>query len=167
MSIYYIFQDQKRCIGCYACEVHCKTKNRLPVGPRFSRIMQVGPQMVQGIPRMQFVYMPCFHCEKPWCISACPSGAMQKRQKDGIVFVDQSRCVGCKACITACPWGVPQWNPEQGKVMKCDYCMDRLDKGLKPACVTKCTAHALKWLSPEEASAYKREHAAKAIAGSF
>jgi len=86
---------------------------------------------------------------------------MQKRAKDGIVFVDQSLCVGCKACITACPWGVPQWEPEIGKVAKCDYCRDRIDKGLKPACVTKCTAHALHWVSAAEASAMKREKFAK------
>jgi Fe-S-cluster-containing dehydrogenase component len=164
MSMYYIYQDQKRCIGCYACEVHCKTKNKLPVGPRFSRIMPVGPQMVSGIPKIQFIFMPCFHCEKPWCVSACPTGAMKKRVEDGIVFVESALCVGCKSCITACPWGVPQWNPEQGKVLKCDYCKDRIDKGLKPACVTKCTAHALKWLSPEEVSTLKRERSAQGLA---
>src|SRR5512139_1342488 len=152
MSIYYIQQDQKRCIGCYACEVHCKTKNDLAVGPRFCRIMTVGPRMVKEIPRMQFVFMPCFHCEKPWCVSACPTGAMQKRAKDGIVFIDFSLCVGCKSCITACPWGVPQWDRTTGKAVKCDYCRDRVDRGLQPACVTKCTAHALKWVTPEEAS---------------
>lgn len=164
MSVYYIQQDQKRCIGCYACEVHCKSKNDLPVGPRFCRIITVGPKMVGEIPRMQFVFMPCFHCEKPWCVSSCPTGAMQKRPKDGIVFVDSSLCVGCKSCITACPWGVPQWDRGSGKVVKCDYCRDRVDRGLRPACVTKCTAHALKWVTPEEASESKRERFAKEIA---
>jgi len=163
MSKYYIHQDHFRCIGCYACEVHCKTKNNVPVGPRISRIIQVGPKLVGKIPKMAFVFMPCFHCETPWCVTACPTGAMQKRPQDGIVFVEQSLCVGCKSCITACPWGVPQWNHETGKVIKCDYCKDRVDKGLKPACVTKCTAHALKFVSPEEASRMKRERFAKEI----
>lgn len=164
MSIYYIYQDQKRCIGCYACEVHCKTWNNVPVGPRFCRIIPVGPKMISGVPRQQFIFMPCFHCEKPWCVSACPTNAMQKRPKDGIVFVEQSLCVGCKSCITACPWGVPQWNPEAGKVIKCDYCKDRVDKGLKPACVTKCTGKSLRWVSAEEASLLKREKFAREIA---
>jgi Fe-S-cluster-containing dehydrogenase component len=164
MSKYYIYQDHFRCIGCYACEVHCKTKNNLPVGPRLSRIIQVGPRLVGKIPRLAFIFMPCFHCETPWCVSACPTGAMQKRQNDGIVYVEQGLCVGCKSCITACPWGVPQWNPETGKVVKCDYCKDRVDRGLKPACVTKCTAHALHFVSPEEASRLKRERFAKEIA---
>ena len=164
MSKYYIHQDQFRCIGCYACEVHCKTKNNLPVGPRLTRIIPVGPKLVGNIPRMQFIFMPCYHCEKPWCVAVCPTGAMQKRLKDGIVFVESNLCIGCKSCITACPWGVPQWNRETGKVVKCDYCKDRVDRGLMPACVTKCTAHALKWLSPAEASQLKRERFAKEIA---
>ncbi len=167
MSSYLIHQDLKRCIGCYACEVHCKTKNNLPVGPRLTRIVPVGPKVVSGIPRMMFLFMPCFHCEKPWCVSACPTGAMQKRPKDGIVFVDSSLCVGCKSCIMACPWGVPQWDKERGKVVKCDYCRDRIDQGLKPACVTKCTARALKFLTPEEASALKREKLANDFGASF
>ena len=57
--------------------------------------------------------------------------------------MEPSLCVGCKSCITACPWGAPQWHPETGKVVKCDYCMDRVDQGLKPACVTKCVTHCL------------------------
>jgi Fe-S-cluster-containing dehydrogenase component len=89
---------------------------------------------------------------------------MQKRTKDGIVFVEQSLCVGCKSCITACPWGVPQWNKDIGKVVKCDYCRHRVDQGLQPACVTGCTTNALKWVTPAEASAMKRERFAKEVA---
>jgi Fe-S-cluster-containing dehydrogenase component len=163
MSAYYIHQDPKRCIGCCACEVHCKTANALAVGPRLCRIVPVGPDLVNGIPRLSFVFMPCFHCEKPWCVAACPTGAMQKRSKDGIVFVDPSRCVGCKSCITACPWGTPQWDAATGKVTKCDHCRDRVDRGLVPACVAKCTAHALHWTTPEEASRRKREARARRL----
>ena len=78
---------------------------------------------------MRFVFMPCYHCEDPWCVRACPTGAMQKREKDGIVFVESPLCVGCKSCIAACPWGVPQWDPATNKVVKCDYCKDRIDVG--------------------------------------
>jgi NADPH-dependent glutamate synthase beta subunit-like oxidoreductase/Fe-S-cluster-containing dehydrogenase component len=99
--------------------------------------------MVDSIPKMDFVFMPCFHCDEPWCVPACPTGAMQKRDKDGIVFVDEELCIGCKSCIEACPYGAPQWNPHTGKVVKCDYCMDRIDQGLEPACVTKCVTKCL------------------------
>lgn len=167
MSIYYIYQDQKRCIGCHACEVHCKTENDVPVGPRYARIIPVGPKMIDNVPRVNFIFMPCFHCEKPWCVAACPTGAMQKREKDGIVFVEPALCVGCKSCITACPWGVPQWNHETGKAVKCDFCRQRIDEGLQPACVTGCTTNALHWVTPEEASRLKRERFAKNIAENF
>ncbi len=163
MSNFYIYQDQKRCIGCHSCEVHCKTENDVPTGMRFVRIIPVGPRMINNVPRINFVFMPCFHCEKPWCASACPTGAMQKREKDGIVFVEESLCVGCKSCITACPWGVPQWNAGTGKVQKCHYCKDRIDAGLQPACVTGCTTGALRWITPDEASRLKREQFAREI----
>jgi Fe-S-cluster-containing dehydrogenase component len=110
--------------------------------------------------------MPCFHCEKPWCVAACPTGAMQKREKDGIVFVESALCVGCKSCMVACPWGTPQWNPETGKAAKCDYCRDRVDAGLKPACVTKCLTQCLDFgvATAEETAALKRERWARAVA---
>lgn len=142
MSQYYLFQDTKRCVNCKACEVQCKVNKQLPKGPRPTQIVKVGPKMVGDVPRAAYVFMSCFHCAEPWCVAACPTRAMQKRD-DGIVFVDHETCVGCKACIRACPWGAPQWHKEAKKVVKCDYCKDRVDQGLKPACVTVCISGSL------------------------
>lgn len=164
MSNHYIYHDHKRCIGCYSCEAHCKTKNCLPIGPRLCQIIPVGPRLVDGMPRMANIFMPCFHCETPWCLAACPTGAIQKRAEDGIVFIRESLCVGCKCCITACPWGTPQWNPDSGKAVKCDYCLDRVDQGLDPACVAKCVTKCLHFGKPSLKTQKIREHYAKAIA---
>ena len=161
MSKYIVTHDVNSCIGCRACEVHCKEKNDSPPGANYCKIITVGPYERQGIPRFDFVYMSCFHCEKPWCVDACPTGAMQRREKDGIVFVDQGSCVGCKACIAACPWGVPQWNADTGKVSKCDLCKDRIDEGLEPACVSKCVTGCLEFTTPSEASESRRQHFAE------
>ena len=121
MSQYYLLQDQKRCIGCMSCEVHCKSNKGLPPGPRLGQIIAVGPKLVGEVPRMGFVFMPCFHCSDPWCVPVCPTGAMRKRPKDGIVYVEQSLCVGCKSCISACPWGAPQWQPRQEAEIPAPY----------------------------------------------
>jgi len=90
---------------------------------------------------------------------------MQKRSKDGIVFVDGAQCVGCKSCIMACPWGAPQWNPDEGKVVKCDYCKDRVDNGLEPACVAKCVTKCLSFGETTVKTKTSRERFAQAIAG--
>ena len=164
MSKYYLIQDTKKCIGCHACEIQCKTNKSLPPGPRLCQIVEVGPQLIDNIPRASYIFMPCFHCQNPWCVAACPTGAMTRREKDGIVYVDHNLCVGCKTCISACPWGAPQWDPEKGKVVKCDYCMDRLDAGLKPACVTVCTTHCLKFDRAEHIPQTKRDRYARAMA---
>lgn len=156
MSNYFIKIDQQRCISCKACEVHCKAKNRVPAGAKFGQLVSVGPVKKKDKPRYLTLFMPCFHCESPWCVSACPTGAMTKREQDGIVFVDQKLCVGCKACIMACPWKIPQWDEVNGRAIKCDYCRDRVDEGLKPACVTGCTTHALSFIKPNEASSQTR-----------
>ncbi|MGD8981319.1 MAG: 4Fe-4S dicluster domain-containing protein [Desulfobacterales bacterium] len=164
MSIYYLYQDQKKCIGCFSCTIACKSNKHILVGPKPTDIITVGPKMIHGEPRASYVFMPCFHCENPWCVAACPTGAMQKRSQDGIVFIDSNLCVGCKSCMSACPWGSPQWNSETGKVVKCDYCKDRVDAGLKPACVTICTTHCLHFENAEKMPAIRRERFAKAIA---
>ncbi len=145
MSSYMLLQDKRRCIGCLACTVACKVNKGLDPYPNPVDVINLGPILEDGIPKGVSVFMPCFHCEEPWCVYACPTGAMKKRGNDGIVFVEQSLCIGCKSCIYACPWGAPQFDTKKGKVVKCDYCMERIDQGLKPACVTICISHCLKF----------------------
>lgn len=165
MSRYTLHHDETHCIGCQACEIHCKSNKALGPGPAPCKLIAVGPQAGALVPRVRFVFLPCFHCEEAWCIAACPTGAMQRREKDGIVFVQPSLCVGCKSCMAACPWGTPQWDPASGKVVKCDYCMDRLDAGLQPACVTKCVTGCLSFGVSGELPDPRRERYAHALVG--
>ena len=163
MSNYMIKLNQRRCISCHACEVHCKAKNRVPSGAKLGKLIEIGPLDGDGKPVMLNLYMPCFHCEKPWCVAACPTGAMTRREADGIVYVRQELCVGCKVCIMVCPWKVPQWNPATGRAIKCDLCRDLVDQGEVPACVAGCTAHALEFGPPNAASDAEREAYAKRV----
>ena len=144
MNKRYVIQDQERCIGCLSCEIYCKENKQLPEGPRLCQIFMLGRRVVRGLPREAFVYLGCFHCEKAACVAACPTGAMQKREADGVVYVEPELCVGCKACLVACPWGAVQWNPDSEKATKCDLCKDRLDQGLPPVCVAVCTTQCLR-----------------------
>ncbi len=162
MSKYIVTQNVADCIGCRACEVHCKDKNNSGTKAFYCRMIEVS-STAAPLPKIDFVYLSCFHCERPWCVDVCPTGAMQRREQDGIVFVEEGACVGCKACITACPWSVPQWNPETGKVGKCDLCKDRIDEGLEPACVTKCTTGCLTFTTPAEASQIRRQEFAEQL----
>ena len=163
MSKYFIKTNQNRCIGCKACEVHCQAKNRLTPDMKFGQLISVGPLRRKGLPKILSMFMPCFHCEKPWCVSSCPTGAMTRRDEDGIIYVQEELCVGCKACIIACPWKVPQWDDASGRAYKCDFCMDRVDQGLNPACVAGCTAHALDFKRPNVASRETREEYGKGV----
>lgn len=150
MSPYSIQTDEHLCIACKACEVHCKVYNKVPVGLKLGILLQVGPHLDnepskkhkgQKV-RMRTLYMPCNHCDEAPCLKACPTGAMRRRT-DGIVYIESGACTGCKGCLLACPWQVPQFDPKQGKMRKCDLCRHRIDAGLKPACVTGCTMGAL------------------------
>ena len=144
MSKYYLFQDTKKCIGCHSCEVACKSNKRLPVGPKLCQIITIGPKFGgRTCPGRPIPLCPVFIVKTPGAWLPAQPGPCKRGPTDGIVFVEESLCVGCKTCMSACPWGAPQWNPETGKVVKCDYCKDRVDAGLKPACATICTTHCL------------------------
>ncbi len=140
---YSITQNKERCIGCLSCEIYCKQNKQLSEGPRLCEIVVLDKRKISGIPSEAYFYISCFHCENPTCVAACPTGAMKKRDSDGIVYVDSERCIGCKSCMVACQWGSVQWNPEALKAVKCDYCKDRVERGLKPACVTVCSTGCL------------------------
>ncbi|MEF2144063.1 MAG: 4Fe-4S dicluster domain-containing protein [Desulfovibrionaceae bacterium] len=148
MATYRIKFDKKRCIACHACLVHCKQKNRVPDGLSLNKLFAELEEK-KGKPVLKVKYQPCLMCKKPECVPACPTGAMQKRESDGLVFIVEELCNGCGECVTACPWNVPVMDEVRGKAIKCDYCMDRIAEGRDPACVTGCTAQALTLVRPE------------------
>ena len=161
MSKYILHHEAEDCVGCHACEIHCKTNKGLGAGPSPCRIVTV---LEPGHPRARFVFMPCFHCEDAACQAVCPTRAIQQRERDGIVFIEAALCIGCKSCIAACPWGAAQWDPVAKKAVKCDYCKDRLDVGLQPACVTKCLTGCLSFGEVGAAAHERRERQAQLLA---
>jgi len=142
MVKYAILVDINRCYGCHSCEVACKQENNLPIGIKWIRVVTVGPREIDGKLRMDFFPTFCKHCGKPKCMDVCPEKAIIKRP-DGIVLVKEELCIGCQQCIDVCPARAIQYNEEKGTVEKCNLCHDRIDKGLKPACVISCPAGAL------------------------
>ena len=144
----YLF-DATRCIDCRACMVACSVENNVPMDD--TRIWLTGAGVIGEYPNLDRASMPyhCMHCLEPACASACPVGAWSKRE-DGPVVYDSSRCIGCRYCMNACPFGVPHfdWNKgiiEQPLITKCTMCAHRLDVGQEPACVQTCPTDALKF----------------------
>ena len=137
------------CIGCRACEIACKDKNGLPPGPRFRRVMYIEGGKYPN-PFAYKVNMSCNHCAEPACVPTCPTGAISKRQIDGIVDIDSTKCIGCRRCEAACPYGAPQFDPEAGIVKKCNFCVDEIDAGRVPYCVAACMMRVLHFGDIEE-----------------
>ena len=133
--------DHTRCIGCHACTTACKSENAVPltVTRTYVKYVDVGvfPQT-----RRSFQVTRCNQCDDAPCTTACPTSAMYRRA-DGIVDFDKSICIGCKACIAACPYDAIFINPEDHSAEKCNLCAHRLDVGLEPACVVVCPTEAI------------------------
>jgi Fe-S-cluster-containing dehydrogenase component/formate-dependent nitrite reductase membrane component NrfD len=133
--------DHTRCIGCHACSTACKSENEVPLGVNrtYVKAVDVGvfPQA-----RRAFQVTRCNQCDDAPCTTACPTSAMYRRS-DGIVDFDKAACIGCKACIAACPYDAIFINPEDHSAEKCNFCAHRLDVGLEPACVVVCPTEAI------------------------
>ena len=132
--------DLSLCVGCNACAVACKQENSVPVGA-FNTWIESW-DVIDEDGRVARANMPkqCNHCENAPCVKVCPTGASH-RNEDGVVVVDQDRCIGCKYCMAACPYQV-RWQLESGEVEKCTFCSHRTSQGMLPACVSTCITHA-------------------------
>lgn len=133
--------DHTRCIGCHACTTACKSENLVPVGVTRTYVKHVDVGQFPQTRRAHQVTR-CNQCAHAPCVTACPTTAMFKRA-DGIVDFDKSICIGCKACIAACPYDAIFINPEDHSAEKCNFCAHRIDMGLEPACVIVCPTEAI------------------------
>lgn len=158
--------DLERCIGCYSCAVGCKVENNVPMGMAWNRVLTRGGNQLDtaaGVfPKVEMEWLPlaCQHCEDAPCVKVCPVGASYKAE-DGRVLIDYDKCIGCRYCMAACPYGARSFNwsepdriPEhdtgdpdvkprkRGVVEKCTLCEHRAAKGEEPFCVVSCPGRA-------------------------
>ncbi len=133
--------DNRKCIGCHACSTACKSENEVPLGVNRTWVKYTEKGVFPDT-RRYFQVTRCNHCANPPCVHICPVTAMYQRQ-DGIVEFDPARCIGCKACMQACPYDAIYIDPDTHTAAKCHYCAHRVDVGLEPACVVVCPEHAI------------------------
>ncbi len=154
-----VLYDATKCIGCRGCQVACKQWNKLPGRVATNTGTHENPPNLNaytftkihftelehgGKFRWVFAKLQCMHCQHPACVEACIVGALEKRE-DGPVTYDDRKCIGCRYCQVACPFGIPsfEWDKPMPWIRKCTFCADRQGGGLSPACVTTCPTGAL------------------------
>jgi anaerobic dimethyl sulfoxide reductase subunit B (iron-sulfur subunit) len=147
--VFYV--DTTRCINCRTCEIACKDVNGAGPGVRIRRV-----RVFEGgtFPKVYAynVSMSCNHCERPACLEKCPAGAYSRSAEDGLVVHDPARCIGCRYCTWACPYGAPQFDAKAGRIVKCNMCRGRTAEGEPPACVASCPMRAIEVGSFEDVS---------------
>ncbi len=133
--------DQRRCIGCHACTVACKSENDVPLGDFRTWVKYTEVGRFPAVKR-HFAVLRCNQCTSAPCVTICPVTALHKRP-DGIVDLDKDVCIGCKACMQACPYDALHLNEDTGGAEKCHFCAHRVERGLKPACEVVCPEEAI------------------------
>lgn len=139
---YAMLIDVRRCTGCISCTVSCAIENGTSPGVFRTQVKQFTVQTGQSHPVSLNAPVQCNHCDAPACVGVCPVKAARKRASDGIVVTDQKACVGCGLCVSACPYGARQLDPDTGKAESCNFCIKRTAAGLLPACVESCAGEA-------------------------
>ena len=152
MTQYGFYFDSTRCTGCKTCEMACKDYKDLPATIAFRKVYDyeggswtdAGDGIYTTDTFAYHVSLACNHCAMPACMAKCPSGAIEKDGKTGLVHIDQEKCTGVGACVTSCPYNVPVLDDAK-KAQKCDGCADRVAEGLNPICVDACPVRALEF----------------------
>ncbi len=159
-----VFVDTSLCTGCRACSVACKAWNDLPAEKTqfISGIQSQGDytfntwtyisyhEKYENEKMDWFMFKhQCYHCGDPACMKACPAEAIYKTES-GYTIIDEDKCIGCGYCNTNCPWGVPKLDPVRKKSYKCTGCIDRVENGMQPACVSICQTGALNYGERED-----------------
>lgn len=153
MSQYGFYIDLVKCTGCKTCVIACKDAHSLPVGTNYRKVIEfvegdwkkdANGAWLQDV-RGYYVPIACNECADPACVKVCPTKAHFKRESDGLVLIDEEKCIGCGACAQACPYGAPVLDETAHKMHKCDACADRLAQGLLPICVEACPQRAIEF----------------------
>lgn len=149
---YGFYLNSTKCTGCKTCDISCKDGKDLAAGRQFRRIYECGNgewEQKNGLwQNNSFAYylsISCNHCSNPTCVHGCPTGAMHKREEDGIVLVNDEVCIGCRYCEMRCPYGAPQFDHHRKVMTKCDGCYERVHEGKNPFCVDSCPQRALEF----------------------
>lgn len=136
---YRFYFDADRCVQCRTCEVACKSVRDVEPGMKWRRVIDIWDGAYPNVTRT-FFSLACMHCGEPACIAVCPTGAISKRAEDGIVVVNRDKCNGCRDCLLACPYRVPQFGHD-GVMQMCDFCTGI---NMEPACALSCPTEALR-----------------------
>jgi carbon-monoxide dehydrogenase iron sulfur subunit len=153
----------EKCMGCKSCEIGCAVAHSsakdLITSARLGE--KPGYRISVEAYRHKPVPVNCQHCEEPACMLACPTGAIHREEEGKPLLFDGERCIGCRMCVQACPFGVITLSRDGKRVLKCDLCIERLAAGQEPACVTACPTGALLFIDEEEANRAKRRKVAE------
>ncbi len=160
-----LYVDASRCTGCKTCELECAVAHSeaktlegvIRAGEKVQKRIFVEPAGALSVP------LQCRHCEDAPCIAVCPTTAMRRYGQGFPVLIEESLCIGCRACIAVCPFGVVFMGVSGKVVNKCDLCVHRLAKGELPACAAGCPTKAISFVSPERVAGNARRRAAESL----
>ena len=153
-----LYVDLDKCLACKTCELQCAIQHSqskdlfkaIEEEPLAQARVKVEAYEDLSVP------LQCRHCEDAPCVKICPTKALEKLAPGETVVLKEDLCIGCKWCLLVCPFGVLNVNREGKVIIKCDLCLEKLEKGEQPACVQACPTKALKLLSPEEVAKLKK-----------
>lgn len=155
-----LFIDFERCVGCRSCQAAC-----IECGGHESTYRNYVIPVAPGL-STQTVPMTCFHCKDPACVRVCPAGAIEITPEGTVLSAAKERCVGCRNCTLACPFGIPRFDFAKNIMYKCDLCYDRTKDGFPPMCASVCPSEALQWIEQDEAMERKRRRKVAQFLGS-